>query len=260
MDESLRVQLPSRSAGNSTTSSSQQVSPTHSTASDPTTAGTSGVGTGNGSAKGASSLHLSLDPRSAQGPNGGANADLSTSPSGQPYVYPFQPPDPSPPPLGPPYLNQFSSMHQPSPEPFYNQYGPGGDQFSPDDLAFGLRGMNLSSGGGPGGNKPGLGGRKNSVPHSPAYSNDGYTGKGVDQGARGPPTRQNSNGFQPHFMSSPASPYLTHAEPYSPISPFGAPPPFYPNLPNGGLARRDSMSVLFFVLMLVQHSLTSRVV
>jgi hypothetical protein len=231
----LRVQLPTRSAGTSITGNSQEPSPTHSGSSDPTTAGTSGFGTGNGSAKGAGSLHLSsLEPHSQYlgiG-EGGKNAELSSSPSGQPYVYPFAPPDPSPPPLGPPYFTQFSPMPQPSPqESFYNQYGPGGDQFSPDELAFGR--MNL---GGAGGKGQGSQGRKNSVPFSPQES---FNGNGMEQGGRGVPSRQNSNGFQPHFMSSPASPYLSHAEPYSP---FGAPPPFFPGgIPNGGLARRDSM-------------------
>lgn len=242
MDESLRVHLPNRSAGTSVTGHSQEPSPTHSSSSDPTTAGTSGIGTGNGSTKGAGSLHLSqLEPRGGQnGTGGGYNVESSTSPSGQPYVYPFQPPDPSPPPLvGPPYFGQFSAMSQPPQEPFYNQYGPGGDQFSPDDIAFGLRGMSL--GGGGGGGSKGQQGRKNSIPHNQSFSPEPFNGNGMDQGPRGPPSRQNSNGFQPHFMSSPASPYLSHAEPYSP---FGAPPPFFPGaIPNGGLNRRDSIQV-----------------
>ncbi|GAA5898442.1 Pumilio-family RNA binding repeat-containing protein [Sporobolomyces salmoneus] len=235
MDDSLRVHLPTHSAGTSTSSSSREVSPTHSSSSDPTTVGTT-------SGKGAAgSLHLSsLEPRTATEGGGGISVDLSSSPSGQPYVYPFQPPDPSPPPLGPPYFQQFSSMPQPSPEPFYNQYGPGGDQFSPDDLAFGVGRMNLGNGGA-GGKGLNLGGRKNSIPHvNQGFSSDSFGGNGMDHGPRGPPTRQNSNGFQPQFLPSPASPYLSHPEPYSPISPFGPPPPCYAS---GGLARRDSIQV-----------------
>ncbi|GAA5936525.1 mRNA-binding protein PUF3 [Sporobolomyces koalae] len=241
MEDSLRVHPTTRSAGTSTTNNSQEASPTHSESSEPTTAS----GNGNGSA-----LHLSShDSQSAQkrGLAGTLHLESSTSPSGQPYVYPFQPPDPSPPPLGNPYFAQsFSPMIQSrgGPEPFYNQYGPGGDQFSPDELSFGMRGMNLGgAGAGPNGQgPPGPLGRKNSHPHTRLFSPDPYQGGG-GAGGREPPSRQNSNGFQSYFIPPPGSPYLAQQEPYSPVS-FGAPSPFNPHgMPNGGLGRRDSIQV-----------------
>jgi len=240
--------LPPHSGGTSTTDNSQEVSPIHSNSSDPTTAGTSGFGGGQGGGGGGGSGQGGIGKLGYN--EGGYQQESSTSPSGQPYVYPFQPPDPSPPPLGNPYFSQsfalpLNQRQQPSQvgtrgEPFYNQFGQGGDQFSPDELSFGMRGMNLGGGGTGGnsggsgqqggvggGNVPGQLGRQNSIPG----------------GGREPPTRQNSSGFQPYYMASPASPYLPHQDAYSPIS-FGAPSPFYSNaMPNGGLSRRDSMCV-----------------
>ncbi|GAA5845696.1 hypothetical protein JCM5353_005639 [Sporobolomyces roseus] len=239
--------LPPRSGGTSTTDNSQEVSPIHSNSSDPTTAGTSGIGGGIGK------LGYNEVVGGYQ-----QQQESATSPGGQPYVYPFQPPDPSPPPLGNPYFSQsfalpLNQRQQPSHadnrgEPFYNQFGQGGDQFSPDELAFGVRGMNLGGGGansgsgqgggqgGAGGNVPGQLGRQNSIPGGKPFTPGEAYGTG-----REPPTRQNSNGFQPYYMASPASPYLPHQDTYSPIS-FGAPSPFYSNaMPNGGLSRRDSI-------------------
>ncbi|GAA6059491.1 hypothetical protein JCM10212_002234 [Sporobolomyces blumeae] len=233
--------LPIHSGGTSTTTdTSQEVSPIHSTSSDPTTAGTSG-----GTSAGHFGRPAGVGASSYAVDGGVAHPSSASSPSGQPYVYPYQPPDPSPPPLGNPYFAQsFSAMPINNRNGSYMGYGPAEPQMSPDELAFGLRGMHLggggAGGGGGGGGRAGgsgvgggmgggLGGR------NPSHHHPG--------GGREPPARQNSSGFQPYYMASPASPYLPHQDAYSPIS-FGAPSPFYANgLPNGGPTRRDSVPV-----------------
>ncbi|GAA5971182.1 hypothetical protein JCM21900_004076 [Sporobolomyces salmonicolor] len=228
-DPSLRAPsrsslIPPHSTNTPASDRSQEASPLHSggTSSDPTMGPTSG-GT------------------SAGGLQYRIGGDSSTSPLGNPYVYPFQPPDPSPPPLGNPYFTQSFALPMGSQHPrtgrdaAYGQWGQQEQQLSPEDLAFGLRNVNL---GGPGGG-PSMGGGRGGQPHHQqqrsAYSPEPYGGP------RDSPGRQNSTGFQPYFMATPASPYVAHQDPYSPVS-FGAPSGFYSSaMANGGAARRDSV-------------------
>ncbi|GAA6043606.1 hypothetical protein JCM8097_008284 [Rhodosporidiobolus ruineniae] len=189
----------------------------------------------------------------------GLNPDSTPSPNSAPYVYPFQPPDPSPPPLGNPYFNHGFAIPMSPPHHPRNGGRPGevggyggyqqqqGELTSPDDLAFGMRGMNLggagangsAAGGGAGANGGaggGRGGGRNAV-----YSPDPYGNSNGGAPSRDQPSRQNSTGFQPYFMAAPTSPFLAQQDLYSPMGFASPPPPFYS--PDGPGGRRDSVCV-----------------
>ncbi|GAA6003048.1 hypothetical protein JCM10207_001962 [Rhodosporidiobolus poonsookiae] len=184
---------------------------------------------------------------SAAGPSpyGALGPDATPSPNSAPYVYPFQPPDPSPPPLGNPYFAQgFALPMSPPQNPRTARYGDGAGgqvdgQLSPDDLAFGMRSVNLNGGAGAGGGANGVGGPNGAArgqpPHRALYSPEPYGG------ARDQPSRQSIGGFQPYFMTTPTSPYMAHQDPYSSIG-FTSPPGFFsPTMTDGMNGRRDSL-------------------
>ncbi|GAA5826456.1 hypothetical protein JCM11251_002379 [Rhodosporidiobolus azoricus] len=224
------------SASSDTTSHSQEASPLGSTGglSSPNTAASTGASTSSGgpSPYGANQHHL---------------ADTTPSPNSGPYVYPFQPPDPSPPPLGNPYFNHAGFAVPMSPPQFprngrvdgYGGYAAGAEQLSPDDLAFGLRGVNLNGSAVPNGMNGGSGRASQAPSRDSGFSPGPYGGPAA---GRDTPARQNSTGYSPYgFMGSPGSPYMAAPpqDPYSPMT-FAAPTFYSPDGPGG---RRDSVPV-----------------
>ncbi|GAA5896446.1 hypothetical protein JCM6882_001015 [Rhodosporidiobolus microsporus] len=234
--------LPSSTLASHSSDNSHEASPLGSAGglSDPNTAST-GASTSSGGPfpYGSANQHQHL-------------ADSTPSPNSGPYVYPFQPPDPSPPPLGNPYFNQGFAIPMSPPHlprnaggSGYGGYAPAGgeQQLSPDDLAFGLRGVSLN--GSAAGGAPNGAGRSQPPSRDAPFSPGPYNGGGLGGGAGGqrdgaPPARQNSTGgFQPYFMATPASPYMGGQDPYSPMA-FAA-PTFYSAEGPGG--RRESIPV-----------------
>lgn len=103
----------------------------------------------------------------------------------------------------------------------------GPPQLSPDDLAFGMQGMNLNGASGSDGYR-----NRQQPNQRPAFSPAGY---GRDGSA--PPTRQGSGGYANYF----ASPYMAQQDPYT-SSGYGDPSGFFQPQGdvNGGPVRRDS--------------------
>ncbi|BGP00131.1 hypothetical protein RTG_00087 [Rhodotorula toruloides ATCC 204091] len=187
---------------------------------------------------------------------GAAAATGSTpSPGSAPYTYPYQPPDPSPPPLGNPYFAHMGGVSPPpagypprdsrAAEPMYNSFGQAvtGAQSVEDDLASGLRGINLGGGGGGAAGANARGGPRSPYAGEPFgnFPTTAAAGAGAGEGPREHPGRQNSISY-PYYLP-PGSPYMSHQDSYPPPMSY-APMGFYsPDAGAGGPGgRRDSIA------------------